>query len=89
MPDLLNEISRRRKQLIAVCADLVMLPVALWSAFVLRLGEINPSVAEYWPAFVICVCIAIPVFGRFGLYRQVIRDGAHWQIGAPILVGAT
>ena len=73
MATLLNELSRRRKQAIAVSADVVMLPVALWSAFALRLGEINPAVADYWPAFVICVCIAVPVFGRFGLYRQVIR----------------
>lgn len=73
MPSLIDEFSRRRKQAIAVAADLVMLPVALWSAFMLRLGEINPAVADFWPAFVVCVCVAIPVFGRFGLYRQVIR----------------
>ena len=73
MANLLDELSRRRKQIIAVGADLVMLPVALWSAFVLRLGEVNPAVADYWPAFVICVCVAIPVFGRLGLYRQVVR----------------
>jgi len=73
MPGLIDEFSRRRKQAIAIAADLVMLPVALWSAFVLRLGELNPEMADFWPAFVVCVCVAVPVFGRFGLYRQVIR----------------
>lgn len=73
MPGLIDEFSRRRKQAIAIAADLVMLPVALWSSFVLRLGELNPEVADFWPAFVVCVCVAVPVFGRFGLYRQVIR----------------
>ena len=84
MTTLLNELSRRRKQAIAVSADLVMLPVALWSAFALRLGEINPAVAEFWPAFVICVCIAVPVFGRFGLYRQVIRYMGNYAVMAVV-----
>lgn len=79
--DLVDELSRRKKQVIAVCADAVMLPVALWSAFALRLGEWSPDVAQYWPAFVICVCVAIPVFGRVGLYRQVVRYmGNHAMI---------
>ena len=71
--DLLNELSRRKKQAIAVVADLVMLPVCLWAAFALRLGEWSPPISGFWPTFVICVCVAIPVFGRLGLYRQVIR----------------
>jgi len=68
-----DELSRRKKQALAVAADLVVLPVALWSAFVLRLGELNPLVIEYWPAYLISVLIAVPIFGKFGLYRQVIR----------------
>ena len=79
--DLVDELSRRKKQVIAVCADSIMLPVALWSAFALRLGEWSPDVAQYWPAFVICVCVAIPVFGRLGLYRQVVRYmGSHASV---------
>ena len=73
MQDLIDELSRRKKQAIAVTADVIMLPTALWSAFALRLGEYAPDVSPYWPAFVICVCVAVPVFGRLGLYRQVIR----------------
>ena len=73
MQHLIDELSRRKKQAIAVAADIIMLPTALWSAFALRLGEYAPDVTPYWPAFVICVCVAIPVFGRLGLYRQVIR----------------
>ncbi len=73
MQDLVDELSRRKKQAIAVAADVIMLPVALWSAFALRLGEWNPDVVQYWPAFVVAICVAIPVFGRLGLYKQVIR----------------
>ena len=85
MESLLDELSRRRKQAIAVITDAVMLPVALWSAFALRLGEWNPQVVSYWPAFVVCVCVAIPVFGRLGLYRQVIRYmGNHAMVAVGV-----
>ncbi len=88
MQELLDELSRRKKQLIAVLTDVIMLPVALWSAFALRLGEYSPDVMPYWPAFVICVCIAIPTFGRLGLYRQVIRYmGNHAMLA--VLAGST
>jgi FlaA1/EpsC-like NDP-sugar epimerase len=92
MENLLDELSRRKKQAIAVVADAIMLPVALWSAFALRLGEWNPDVLQHWPAFVVCVCIAIPVFGRLGLYRQVVRYmGNHAMLAVVIgaLVAAT
>ncbi len=88
MKNLLDELSRRKKQAIAVLADVIMLPVALWSAFALRLGEVSPEVTPYWPAFVICVCVAVPVFGRLGLYRQVIRYmGNHAMLA--VLAGCT
>ena len=78
MQDLIQELSRRKKQAIAVTADAVMLPVCLWVAFALRLGDWTPNVFAHWGAFVVCVCVAIPTFGRLGLYRQVVRYmGSH------------
>lgn len=50
-----------------------MLPVCLWLAFALRLGEWAPQVDVFWPVFLVSVCVAVPVFGRLGLYRQVVR----------------
>ena len=73
MQDLIQELSRRKKQAIAVLADLFLLPLCLWAAFALRLGEPNPDVLTFWSTFVVCVCVAVPVFGRLGLYRQVVR----------------
>ncbi len=70
---LLNTLSRRRKQVVAVVSDLVMIPFALWTAFALRLGEITPSVAPFWPAFAAAAVVSIPVFAKLGLYRQVVR----------------
>ncbi|MBV1904961.1 MAG: polysaccharide biosynthesis protein [Pseudomonadales bacterium] len=85
---LLEELSRRRKQSIALIADLIMLPVALWSAIALRLGEWSPEVAQFWPAFVVSALITIPVFIKLGLYRQIVRYmGNHAMLS--VIKGAT
>jgi len=54
-------------------ADMVMLPVALWTAFALRLGELQPDVAAYWWIFLAAPLFSIPIFIRIGLYRAVVR----------------
>ena len=64
---------RWRKQAIAVVTDIAALPLALWSAFALRLGEWSPEVIHFWPAFVASALVCVPVFGGLGLYRHVVR----------------
>ncbi len=73
IPGLLEVVSRRQKQAVAVATDAVALPLALWLALWLRQGQLNPNIASFWPAFVVAALICIPVFGRLGLYRQVVR----------------
>ncbi len=80
LQDLLDDLSRRRKQSIAVVADLVMLPLCLYVAFALRLGDWTPNVAPFWSAFIVCVGVAIPTFTRLGLYRQVVRYMGNYSI---------
>jgi FlaA1/EpsC-like NDP-sugar epimerase len=82
---LLNELSRRKKQAIAVFMDTLMLPFCLWIAFALRLGELSPEVLSFWPTFIVCVCVAIPLFGRLGLYRQVVRYMGNHAIRVMIV----
>ncbi len=54
----------------------------------LRLGEWNPDVAQFWPAFVVSSLICIPVFGGLGLYRHVVRHmGNHAMLA--VVKGAT
>jgi FlaA1/EpsC-like NDP-sugar epimerase len=58
-----------------VATDLLLVWVALWLAFVVRLGVdelINPLVDHRW-LFLCAPMIAIPLFIRFGLYRAVLR----------------
>jgi FlaA1/EpsC-like NDP-sugar epimerase len=88
LSDVLEQLPRRRKQAIAVLVDSIALPLALWSAIALRLGEINPDVAHFWPAFVVASLVCIPVFGALGLYRHVVRHMGNHAILA-VLKGAT
>jgi len=86
--ELVERLSRRKKQLIAVASDMVMLPVALWTALALRLGDFTPPALLFWPAFVASVVVGVPVFVRLGLYRQVVRYmGPHAAVA--VLKGAT
>ena len=86
--DFLEQLPRRRKQAIAVLTDALALPLALWTAIALRLGEINPDVAHFWPAFVVSSLVCIPVFAALGLYRHVVRHMGNQAILA-VLKGAT
>lgn len=69
----LHLLSRSSKRLIMLVADMIMLPVALWTAFALRLGELQPDVAAYWWIFLAAPLFSIPIFIRIGLYRAVVR----------------
>jgi len=72
---LLLGLPRRQKRLIQVLADVVLVWMALWLAFVVRLGideMINPFKIHTW-LFVSAPMVAIPLFVRFGMYRAVMR----------------
>jgi FlaA1/EpsC-like NDP-sugar epimerase len=86
--NLIHQLSRRKKQAIAVAVDFIALPVALWTALALRLGEWNPDVVKFWPAFAVSALICIPVFGGLGLYRHVVRHMGNRAMWA-VLKGAT
>jgi len=71
---LLN-LSRKQKRFIQVATDIIVVWLALWLAFVVRLGiddRINPVKLHMW-LFIGAPLIAIPLFVRFGMYRAVMR----------------
>lgn len=68
-------LSRRNKKAIMVAADIVMIPLALWGAWALRLGEIWPSEAIHphlW-MFPVITVIGVIIFSKLGLYRAIVR----------------
>ncbi|MGP5469750.1 polysaccharide biosynthesis protein [Pseudomonas helleri] len=71
----LLRLSRRQKRVTQVITDIALVWLALWLAFVVRLGiddMINPVTAHVW-LFVAAPLVAIPLFIRFGMYRAVMR----------------
>ena len=68
-------LSRQRKRALQVVVDILLIWLALWLAFFVRLGferMINPF-DEYLWLFIAAPATAIPLFIRFGLYRAVLR----------------
>ncbi|UTL82464.1 polysaccharide biosynthesis protein [Pseudomonas putida] len=68
-------LPRRYKRALQVVVDVLLVMVALWLAFVVRLGideMVNPLVSHPW-LFVAAPSVAIPIFIRFGMYRAVMR----------------
>lgn len=71
---LLN-LPRRQKRILQVITDVFLVWVALWLAFVVRLGMdemTNPVKLHLW-LFICAPVVAIPLFIRFGMYRAVMR----------------
>ena len=84
----MDRLGRRQKQAIATIIDAIVLPLALWSAIALRLGEWSPDVQRFWPTFVASVVVGLPAFYAIGLYRHVIRY-VGTQFGVAVLKGVT
>src|SRR5690606_11799411 len=66
---------RSHKRMLQVGTDAVLIWIALWLAFYLRLDNtalIEPVGGHAW-LFVLVQIITIPVFVRLGLYRAVMR----------------
>lgn len=71
---LLN-LSRRHKRILQVSVDLLLIWLALWLAFVLRLGfpEAIERMQEHSWLLWMTPLISLPIYIRFGMYRAVLR----------------
>ncbi len=67
------------KRFISICADSIMMPLALWAALSLKTGSPAFKISD-WPAYAAVVAISTPIFVRMGLYRAVIRFLGHKAI---------
>lgn len=71
----LLQLSRRRKRMLQVATDIILVWVALWLAFIVRMGDfgvVRPLGGHAW-LFIVAPLIALPLFIRFGMYRAVMR----------------
>lgn len=65
-----------------------MMPFALWSAFALRLSSASYDVSPYVWLFAATPLVSIPIFGRLGFYRAVVRYMGP-QAAFAVLKGVT
>lgn len=84
----LSTLPRKVKILIMVASDVILLPLALWSAVALRYGSFNPDVTNYSWLFFVLPFFTVPLLLKFGLYRAVIRY-IDEQIIKTVLIGVT
>ena len=74
MKEQLTNLSRRQKQALMIISDVIILLLAIWLSFALRLGVLWPDkiLSNLW-IFLIIPLVSIPLFIRFGLYRSVLK----------------
>lgn len=71
----LLSLRRRHKRILQILVDVFLIWLALWFAFLVRLGVdnyVNPFGPHLW-LFAISPIISIPLFARLGMYRAVLR----------------
>jgi FlaA1/EpsC-like NDP-sugar epimerase len=66
-------LPRKFKIIIMLFSDILLLPMALWSAVGLRFGTFSPNISEYWWLFIVLPFLTVPILIRVGLYRAVVR----------------
>ncbi|MDY6947712.1 MAG: nucleoside-diphosphate sugar epimerase/dehydratase [Pseudomonadota bacterium] len=69
----LAQLPRSQKRLLMLLADILGIPLVLWSALTMRFGSIYHFQAGTEWLYVAALATSIPVFVRMGLYRAVIR----------------
>jgi FlaA1/EpsC-like NDP-sugar epimerase len=87
-------MKRIYKRFIMVCADLLALPLALWSGYALRLSEWwpEPYLINAWWLFIALPVVGVYIFMRLGLYRAVVRfmgAQAIWAVVKGVLLLAS
>ena len=90
MNEFIGNLSLRKKQILPIVVDCVALPVALWTALGLRLGDWSLNAAQLWPAFAVALC-CVPALAGLGFYRQVVRyvgGRAIWMAAKGVTLGA-
>jgi len=71
----LLHLSRRKKRALQLAVDVLLIWLALWLSFAVRMGDwdaARPFSGHGW-LFLLAPIIALPIFIRLGMYRAVMR----------------
>ena len=80
----LFHLSRWKKRMIMVFADLIMIPFSLWASFAMRHGSWLPELNDGVWLLLVAPMLSIPVFIKLGLYRAVIRFLGNKALAAVV-----
>ena len=83
IPNYLVVMTRPIKQIAMLVTDAILLVVAVWAAYSVRLGEWYSPNWSQMLLMAVAPILAAPIFLRMGLYRSVIRylgEQALWAI---------
>lgn len=69
----IDKLSRRKKQFLLIVFDAVVLWIAAYSAFVLRLGFETALNSSQLAMILFAPVVTVPIFVQSGLYRMVLR----------------
>lgn len=81
----LFNLPRWQKRLIMVIADAILLPLAFYLSFTMRLGTWSPNLGDGILLLIASPFLTIPLFIKLGLYRAVIRFLGHQAIMAALI----
>lgn len=85
----LTSLPRQGKQALAMVNDALLVAVAVWGAFALRLGEVWPEMlASRWWLLICMPLVTIPIFKLVRLYRTVVRH-LGFQFVLALFYGVT
>ncbi|WP_235930170.1 polysaccharide biosynthesis protein [Craterilacuibacter sinensis] len=74
LTEALLSFSRHHKMALLMLLDTLLLPLALWSAVLLRLGGVwDPKLNPFWWIFLVLPLWVMPIFIKLGLYRAVLK----------------
>jgi FlaA1/EpsC-like NDP-sugar epimerase len=79
----LISLPRLGKQSLVILVDILLISLAVWLAFSIRLDQLHFPVGPQFFVYGLAILIALPIFVRMGLYRAVFRyAGQHalWSI---------
>jgi len=83
-------IPRAHKRVISICADMVLLSLAFWGGYWVRLDANIPLQSViHWQMLVLLLPITIVIFMRLGLYRAVLRYVGFkvlWTVSLGVLL---
>ncbi len=87
----LGSLSRASKRAISVAVDTLLITMAYWGAYWIRLEHSWPIASpRHWALLCAIIVLSISVFVRLGLYRAIlryVREGANKSYGTRAFTG--